>query len=145
MKIEFKKINASSHELKIIRDDLRSESTVLDTKTYMLHDICHFYVEKSLNTPDGFWGMLSRGYQINQLFGKTNQLTEKLRVIEYIVGGTQSVFSKYMNETEFWSYIQAINYDLSDKNFIENVIPRINEFMEKWNYLPIGQTVTLDY
>jgi len=145
MKIELKKINVSNHELKIVRSDKTSEKTVLDTKTYLLHDICHFYVEKELKTFDGFWGMLAQGYQIEQLFGKTNQLTEKLRIIECIVGGTQSVYSKHMDESGFWNYIKAVDFNLSDNEFLVKVIPRINEFMDQWKYLPVGKTSMLNF
>lgn len=143
MKIELKKINAANHELKIIRTDKTTKSTILNTKTFLLHDICHYYVEKELNTLDGFWGMLSKGFQMEQLFGKTNKLTEKLRIIECIVGGTQSVYSNHMDETRFWNYIQTVDYDLSDAKFLKKVVPRINEFMNHWKYLPIGETTTL--
>jgi len=145
MKIELKKLNASNHELKIIRGDKTSESTILDTKTYLLHDICHYYVEKELNTFDGFWGMLSQGYQKEQLYGKTNQLTEKLRIIECIVGGTQSVYSNHMDKTRFWYYIQTVNYELTNEDFLEIVVPKITEFMNQWKYLTIGQTTTLHF
>jgi hypothetical protein len=100
MKIDFKKVNVSNHEMEIVRSDYSSEKTILDTKTYLLHDICHFFVEKELNTLDGFWGMLSRGYQLGQLFGKTNHLTEKLRIIESIVGGpSRFIQITWMNQS----------------------------------------------
>lgn len=145
MKIELKKINVSNHELKIIRSDETSEGAVLDTKTYLLHDICHFYVEKELMTGDGFWGMLSQGYQIEQLFGKTNQLTEKLRIIECIVGGAQSVYSNHTDESGFWNYIEAVGFNIGDKKFLEKVIPQISEFMNKWKFLSIGNSLTLNF
>lgn len=145
MEIDFKKLNISSHELKIVRSDRSSETVVLDTKTYLLHDICHFFVEKELNTVDGFWGMLSQGYQLEQLFGKTNPLTEKLRSIEGIVGGTQSVYSKHMDESAFWDYLDAPGFDISDSNFLDKVIPRIEEFMNHWRFLPIGKSMTLKF
>jgi len=145
MEIDLKKINTSNHELKIIRSDKTSDEAILDTKTYLLHDICHFYVEKALQTFDGFWGMLSQGYQIEQLFGKTNQLTEKLRIIECIVGGTQSVYLKHMDEMGFWNYIKTVDYNLTDNKFLEKVVPQITAFMNQWNYLSIGQTTTLNF
>ena len=145
MKIDFKKVNVSNHEMEIVRSDNSSEKTMLDTKTYLLHDICHFFVEKELNTLDGFWGMLSKGYRLEQLFGKTNHLTEKLRIIESIVGGTQSVYSKHMDESEFWNYIKAVDFDLKDTGFLEKVIPRIEDFMSRWMFLPIGNSMTIHF
>tara|TARA_R110002124_G_scaffold274893_1_gene444966 strand:- start:334 stop:831 length:498 start_codon:yes stop_codon:yes gene_type:complete len=145
MKIQFQKVNASNHELKIIRANNTTESTILHTNTYLLHDICHYFVEKELNTLDGFWGMLSHGYRIEQLFGKTNQLTKKLRIIECIVGATQSVYSNHMDETGFWNYIQTVDFKLTDNNFLEKAVPQISQFMTQWNYMPAGQTTTLHF
>lgn len=145
MEINLKKINVSNHELQIVRADCSTEKAILDTKTYLLHDICHFFVEKETNTLDGFWGMLSQGYQLEQLFGKTNHLTEKLRIIESIVGGTQSVYSKHMDESEFWNYFEAVDFKLTDTKFLERVIPRIEEFMNQWKFLPIGNSLTLHF
>ena len=145
MKIELKKIDFSNHEVIIIRSDNTTEKTILDTKTYLLHDICHFYVEQELKTSDGFWGMLAQGYRLEQLFGKTNQLTEKLRIIESIVGGTQSVFSNHMNETDFWNYLKSTEFSKTDSGFLVKVIPRITEFMDEWKYLPIGKTIILNF
>ncbi len=145
MQIEFEKLNAFNHKLKIIRTTKVSEETILDTKTYLLHDVCHYFVEKELRTSNGFWGMLSQGFQIEELLGKTNHLTEELRNIECIVGGIQSVYSKHMNEKDFWDYIQAIDYNVEDKKFPEKVVPRIYEFMSQWDYLPIGESIRLQW
>ncbi|HOY12523.1 MAG TPA: hypothetical protein PLY70_05255 [Saprospiraceae bacterium] len=145
MKIELKKIDQSNHEVVIVRTDQSTEKSILDTKTYLLHDICHFYVEQELKTMDGFWGMLAQGYRMEQLSGKTNQLTEKLRVIESIVGGTQSVFSNHMNETDFWNYLKSTEFGLTDSRFLVKVVTRIAKFMDEWKYLPIGKTIILNF
>ena len=145
MEIYLKRINASHHELSIVRTDKTTEHIMLNTKTYLLHDVCHFYVEQILEIDDGFWGMLAQGYRIEQLSGKTNQLTEQLRLIECIVGGVQSVYSKHMDQAGFWNYMQTVDYDIADTSFLEKVIPQINKFMNRWNYLPAGQTVTLNF
>ena len=87
MKIIFRKLNSVSHELKVIRADNSYEIAVLETDTYQLHDICHFFVERELKTMEGFWGMLSQGYKMEQLSGKTNTLTQKTKVNRMYCGG----------------------------------------------------------
>lgn len=145
MRIVFKKLNPVLHELKIVRADKSEESTVLETDTYQLHDICHFFVERELETKEGFWGMLSQGYKMEQLSGKTNTLTEKLRLIECIVGATQSVYSGHMTNADFWNYMETVDWDLPADSLLVNVIPKIREFMEKWKYLPIGNEICLEF
>ena len=145
MKIIFRKLNSVSHELKVIRADNSYEIAVLETDTYQLHDICHFFVERELKTMEGFWGMLSQGYKMEQLSGKTNTLTQKLRLIECIVGATQSVYSGHMGRSDFKEYMETVEWDLSVDSLLANVILQIKEFMEKWKYLPVGERIYLDF
>lgn len=145
MRIIFRKLNSVSHELKIIRADNSDDIAVLETGTYQLHDICHFFVEKELKTIYGFWGMLSQGYKIAQLSGKTNPLTEKLRLIECIVGTVQSVYSAHMNYSDAYSYLETVDWDLSVDPLLDNVIPQIRGFMERWKHLPIGVEICLEF
>lgn len=145
MQIIFKKITSVSHELKIIRNDGSIEIVILNTNTYHLHDICHFFIEIELNTLEGFWGMLSQGYKIEELSGKTNPLTRQLRKIECIVGATQSVFSGHMTRLDFRNYMETVDWDLSVDSLLETVIPRIEKFMKNWKYLPIGEGIKLEF
>lgn len=145
MEIQFRKADVSHHELKVVRSDQTTESVVLDTATYLLHDVCHYFVETELKTIDGFWGMLSQGYTIHQVSGKTNPLTEKLRIIECVVGGTQSVYSSHMNTDSFWNYMETVDFKFTNKSFLETVVPRIRAFMLKWEHLPVGEILVLNF
>lgn len=145
MLISFKKINTSNHKLEITRSDKSIETVILDTKTYMLHDVCHFFVEKELNTYKGFWGMLSRGYKTEDLIGKTNPLTKNLRKIECIVGATQSVYSKKMTPQDFKNYIQTVDEIFLEASFLEKVIPKIDDFMLNWKYLKVTESCHLEF
>lgn len=91
MKIEIKKNIQFQCEYTITRKDKSIDLTILETKTYFLHDICHFVVEKNLQYSKGFWGMLSQGHSFKEQIGKDNPQTNELRFIEQIVGPVQSV------------------------------------------------------
>ena len=131
--------------MNIIRPDHTSDHAVLNTETYLLHDICHFFVELQLELKNGFWGMLEQGYRIEQLSGKTNELTAELRRIECIVGGAQSVYANHMSPEQYWNYLEHSGISIADKSFIQEVIPEIRSFMERWKYLPVGESIELDF
>jgi len=118
---------------------------VLNSETYQLHDVCHFFVEKALKTAEGFWGMLAKGYGMGQLSGKTNPLTEQLRQVECIVGAVQSVYSGCMTPLDAHDYLQTVGWDVSLDDLLNNVIPQIREFMDKWKFLSIGAEARLDF
>jgi hypothetical protein len=92
MKINIKKKTQYQYEDKITRKDKSIEIISLESKTHLLHDICHYVVERNLKYTKGFWGMLSLGHSFKELFGKDNPQTTELRFIAQIVGPIQSIY-----------------------------------------------------
>jgi len=144
MKIVFTKNNPSTHTVSVFKDGKKFDEVMLDTKTYFLHDLSHYCVETELRFTEGFWGMIAQGYKMEQLAGKTNELTSELRQIERLVGATQSVYSGYMPLELFYENIKAVNYSVS-ADVLENVIKEIQAFMNEWNYLAVGQRLELEF
>ncbi len=143
MDIAIKKVTKYQCEYTLKRDDKSVEIITLDTKTYFLHDICHFVVEKNIKYANGFWGMLSQGYTFGKLFGKDNLLRE-LRFIERIVGPVQSVFLGYIPEQEFGQYIMHLNFTITD-DVLKNCLTELEEITKKWEQLKIGEQLTLEF
>jgi hypothetical protein len=128
----------------ITRNDLSVETFSLETKTYFLHDICNYVVEKNLHYTNGFWGMLAKGSSINTLKGKTNPQTTELRFIEQIVGPVQSVYSGYLPQDLFEQFIAHLDFALPI-NFLSTCISMINTIMANWNALPLNDQLVLEW
>lgn len=126
----------------ISRGDGSSELITLETKVYLLHDICHYVVEQRLRYADGFWGMLAKGHTFNELFGKTNPITAGLRYIEQIVGPVQSVFQGYLPKELFSEQMAHLNVVLA-RDFLDGCLHDIGEIIQRWEQLPVGQQMTL--
>jgi len=144
MKIEIKKATAYQCEYRITRNDGSVELISLETKTYLLHDICHYVVEKNLEYSKGFWGMLSKGHSFNELFGKDNPQTTELRFIEQIVGPVQSVYWGHIPKHNFGQFTAHLNFTMRD-DILNTCIAEIEAIMEDWKQLPTGHTLTLDW
>ena len=144
MEIFLKKTTKDQCEYKIIRSDKSTELISLDMKTYFVHDITHFVVEKNLGYSKGFWGMLSNGYAFNELFGKENPLTAELRFIEKVVGPVQSVFLGYIPTQHFPMYLSHLNFDFKE-GLLETCIAEIKSILEEWEQLKFGQMLSLEW
>lgn len=144
MKIEIRKMHPSQHTYTLTRADGTKETIALDTKTYLLHDICHFVVEKQLQYPKGFWGMLARGHTFNALFGKDNPMTTELRFIEQIVGPVQSVHSGHMVKKDLGPYLKHLDFTLAE-HFLDTLLAEIGNIMAQWKKLEMGQQLTLEW
>lgn len=144
MKIEIKKVTNYQCEYTITRNDKSVEQITLDTKTYLVHDICHYAVEKNLGYSKGFWGMLSQGYTFSELFGKNNPQTEELRFIEQVVGPVQSVYSGHIPQQDFEQYIGHLNFTMTE-NILESCLVDIRAIIEKWEQLAADQQLILEF
>lgn len=144
MLIEICKKTQHACEYSITRDDTTQEHFTLETKTYFLHDICHYVVEKQLQFNKGFWGMLSIGHSLQELFGKENPLTPELRFIEQIVGPIQSVYAGHLPKQQFSQFINHLNFEISDL-VLNNCLEEIATIQNHWRNLEIGKSITLTW
>ena len=144
MKIEIKKATNHRCEYTITRDDKSVERITLDTKTYLVHDICHYAVEKNLKYSKGFWGMLSDGYSFSELFGKKNPNTTELRFIEQIVGPVQSVFLGNIPKQDFDLFVKHLDLTLTE-DILHACLTEIETILKQWEQLSIGQRLTLEW
>jgi hypothetical protein len=142
VKIQIKKLTFYKCEYTITRNDGTDELITLDIKTYLIHDITHFVVEKNLAFTKGFWGMLAEGYKFNQLFGKENLLTGELRFIEKIVGPVQSVLSGHIPKQDFPVYISHLGVDFNER-LLEDCINEIKSILQEWEKLKVGECLKL--
>jgi hypothetical protein len=144
MKIEILKKTNYQCEYTITRTDRSFELISLETKTYLVHDICHYVVEKNLKYVNGFWGMLSQGYSFNDLFGKDNPQTTELRFIEQIVGPVQSVHWGHLPQQNFEERVRHLDFKMTD-TVLTSCLTEINSIIGNWQQLSIGQRLTLDW
>lgn len=144
MKIEIKKTTNYQCGYTITREDNSIEYITLETKTYLVHDICHFVVEKNLGYSKGFWGMLSQGHTFNELFGKDNPQTRKLRFIEQIVGPVQSVYSGHIPKQDFNQFIQHLDFKIQS-DVLEDCLTEIELIITKWEQLIVGHKLNLEW
>lgn len=144
MKIEIIKKSRYQCEYTISRNDGSVEVITLDTKTYLLHDISHFVVEKTLGFKSGFWGMLSQGHSFKELFVKDNPETGELRFVEQVVGPVQSVVSGHIPLCDFGKSIEHLDFKIPENN-LGHILNEIRGIMDDWKRVEVGERFTLKW
>jgi hypothetical protein len=144
MKIEIKKQTQFQCEYTITRKDKSIEFTSLETKTYLLHDICHYVVEKNLQYPRGFWGMLAQGHSFKELVGKENPQTTELRFIEQIVGPVQSAHWGHIPRQNFEEHIRHLDFTMT-ADILTSCLEEIDSIIENWRQLAVGKQLILEW
>lgn len=144
MKIEVVKKNGTTHLYKIQRSNGTGEEIELDTKTYLLHDICHYVTESILHYSKGFWGMLAAGYTFQSLFGKENPQTAELRFIEQIVGPVSMVYLGQIQPADYITYTAHLDFSWPD-NFIQQAVKQVQDSMNAWEKLKYQEQLVLEW
>jgi hypothetical protein len=144
MKIGIKRASAYQCEYTVTRDDGSVEVISLDTKTYLIHDVCHFAVEKHLAYANGFWGMLSQGFSFGELFGKDNMQAKELRLIEEVVGPVQSVYWGHIRKEDFQQFIEHTGFDVPE-GVLDACLGEIEGILRMWEPLSVGESLALEW
>lgn len=92
MRIELTGLDPRTHRFAIFRDDGSTESAVLETRSFLVHDLTHYAVESVLKLDAGFYGLLAAGTKMAELNDREKKWPEGTQIAraESIVGPMQS-------------------------------------------------------
>ena len=121
---------------------------------FILHDLSHYALEKTLNFKTAFMGMLDNGWEINDFENREKRrslsITEEawyaenmanLFLTEYFQGQFED-FNATSNDTFKMLQLPYPPLQLDD-NTINTIRKQLSALIASWNTLPEGETLTL--
>jgi hypothetical protein len=155
MQISLTRLNEDQHRLQVTRDDGSRESIVLETRSYLLHDLLHLAVEAEAGFANGFWGCLAQGKSLADMNDRTgasiSEYAREMSLIEQIVGvltaavkgSPPSVVLAGLHE---WMQAQErASPTWLDEPFIARVQERMRKHLGRWAATRHGQTMTVTW
>jgi len=159
MIIEFAKRKDGNTVLRCVRDDgsttwQRNENQ--HARFFPLHDLVHYAVESELGFTQGFFGLLTAGWNIDETTGKSARgaLPNEAIEVEHLV----SSFTAEWNSDSGWSAAdfndQARAFSAMRKlppprSLTEEELARVRNRFKKlcarWRDLPEGETLRLEF
>jgi hypothetical protein len=121
---------------------------------FILHDLCHYIVEKELPLKNAFLGMMAAGTDIEEFDLPKEQrkihLTAEAIFAEHLINLIVIDFTqgRMENLIEIFTGIhdEHLNSDLLrlfTEEKLETIRNKYAELMQQWNSLPVGQTLLL--
>ncbi len=150
-----KKISNTHHEFRYVRPDGTGETLKLETKSFLLHDLIHFVVERRAKLENSFYGLLARSESYKSLSDE-NQLQSdfggEIGMTERIVGGLTPVIKGDITPEQFLAgarnlmdaYQKKLPYWL-DQGFIADVQDDLRSVIGEWNDIVFGDTLILKF
>ncbi len=153
MKIRFHKLTDDRHVLELVRADGRRERVECETRSYLMHDLLHFAVEREAGLEIGFWGALAAGKTLAELNDRSIPMdaSPELAMVEHVVGALHGL-TRQQPAAEVAAglrrYAEANDATrpawLTDE-MIEGAQERMRQLRGHWNATPFGGVMELDW
>jgi hypothetical protein len=147
MRIELTKVTDDLHRLAIHRDDGTTETALLETRSFLLHDLVHYAVEAEAGIADGFWGLLSTGTPMARLSDRTTPMGEGLgpgiALAERLTGPMQSVWHGRLDPELYVEHGERAAPGIVDLAFVERVRARLRRLWGHWRATPFRSVMEL--
>ena len=160
MKIQFKKEAHKPSTLTCIRDDGSKTWTKLNP-AIEIHDLAHYVVETELAFNNAFYGLLKKGYAIQDFELPAEQrpealqpknLSEEALQTEHIVNLIQVHFDHKIDPHDFLTTLKTIlrNNRLSfpkalDQDKLLTILQKLNQLFLEWHDLKPGEDIELSF
>jgi len=157
MEIQFQKISNDQHRLTIERADGSLETSVLETKSLLLHDFIHLAVELEAGLKESFWGLVAAGNSFLALAGKDEMKSglidrTEVGVTEFVVGAITGALQRSVPPVELIegmkNFFAASNQTLPaylTVDFIERTLERLRHIRGAWNATAFGDVFSVEW
>jgi hypothetical protein len=157
MQIALKKVSPTHHAFTLLFAGGGKETTQLETKTYLYHDLLHFAVESEAKLTDAFYGRLAKGYRYEELalpempVAKNGGDSEGLmaeRVVGLMTGVLKHDATAHEAVAGLLNLLSASGEELPiwfTEDFALRVKERMRALMGEWNSTPFGEEMRYDF
>lgn len=147
MEIRFTKLTNEKHHFAITRDDQSTEEATLETRSFLLHDWCHFAVEAEANIRDGLFGLLASGITLEQLSNTSMEqpLSPGLALAETLSGPLQSLWRGRMSDEQYIAMLRTLSPEHGTHEFLQRVRERLRRIEGHWKALRFRETMRLQW
>ena len=147
VRVLFTRLSDRTHRFEVTRGDGSSENAVLETRSYLVHDLTHYAVEAEVPIEDGFYGLLDRGTPLERLNDRTQiePLSPGLAVAESLVGPMQSLFGGRLDPALFREQCEQRFPGLVAMGFVERAVARLRRLAGHWAATPFHGAMELEW
>ncbi len=139
MRIRLTKLDDRQHRLEVVRADGTTAERVLDTRSFLVHDLAHYAIEAERGSSGGVWGHLARGVSWDDLTAGVVHDPDELARCESLVGPFQSLWAQRLSR-ERYAAVAGV-----EGEFVEGALARMRRLVGHWNATARGTTMELPW
>lgn len=141
MEIAFRKISEQEHRVQIRRTDGSEESILLNSRSFLRHDLAHLAVETQVPLARGYWGSVANGAALSGLDirGPDIMLVEKLS------GPVQTLMQIEASDEEFYATLVRIRPELITTELASRIREHGRKLQGHWKGTAFGKEMLVTW
>lgn len=151
LRITFTKLSDLQHTFEVHRADGSSDRRVLDTRSFLVHDLIHYAVETEAGVHGGLYGSLARGHT-HDVLSQPPRGHGEAELVEMVVGTFtplalgRTCARDLLQVLHEWLTASSIEApDWLDEAFAQRVQVTLARLLGQWRALPRGGSLELAF
>jgi hypothetical protein len=150
--LHFTRLSDDQHRFDYVRADGTGESVELESRSFAIHDLLHFAVEREAGLRGSFYGLLDRIGGYAELSLGAGALGGEMQLTQTIVGSLSGSLSDEVTAEALAEQVRGRFADMDMRAprwltaaFVEAVRERMGRLTAEWYATPPGGTMTLTF
>jgi hypothetical protein len=157
VRVRFIKESPEKYRLECVREDGSQTSASLEFRGYFRHDLMHFVVERAAGLQDSFFGLVSRGRNLDELSPQAIKaaapdLPAEIRTTELVVAALQGASKSGADAAavclKVGEYLRIVAPEVPDyltPDFCRRAVDEHRSPAGRWGQLRGGECLELQY
>lgn len=141
MQIRFTKLSDVEHRLAITRNDGSTDNFVLNSRSFLRHDLAHFITESCVGLNQGFWGLVAQGAPLNG----DGMGGPELQLAEALAGPVQILMRDNAATKQFEQVLAYVLPDRDCSELASNMHEQSRKLQGHWRATPYGETMEIEW
>jgi len=144
MRVVITKLSDVEHKIEVTRNDESTESTILNSRSFLMHDFAHFAVESEVPIKLGYWGLVASGASLSGASLSGEEISgNDIALTESLAGPIQTLMRVEAKPLGYLSLLQRLHPHLATAEFAEKVHTRARKLIGQWRATPFGKSMTI--
>ena len=142
MLIKFSKLSDTEHRISVTRADGTAESRLLNSRSFLFHDIAHLALESEIPLKGGFWGSVASGAS---LYG-SNFSGSDIAQAEALAGPMQTLVKSDAEAKDYLVILERVipNHPRLDE-VASSIHDRVRELKGMWRATNFGRSMETEW
>lgn len=141
MKIVFRKISNEEHSVHIMRSDGSTDSAILNSRSFLRHDLAHLAVESEVPLIRGYWGSVAAGASLTGLEIRGPDIA----TAESLSGPVQTLMRVEADEGAYFAILLKIRPDLATTELASRIREKGRQLQGHWKATAFGGEMVTEW